>query len=122
MPRHRALPSRSRAFATVAASGAALSAWLFIPATATAAPLATNAHDWSSRHAHDRHGHTDHTSTRTHGGTHTARRTTTHHRRLRPMSSGEQQYRNGCLQGYITDDCEQFSVHGLTHKGINPFL
>jgi hypothetical protein len=43
-----------------------------------------------------------------------------HHRR--PMTSGERQYRNGCRQGYITEDCEQFSVTNLLRRGINPLL
>jgi hypothetical protein len=45
-----------------------------------------------------------------------------HHRRYRPMTSGEEQYRNGCRQGYISDDCEQFSVTNLLRHGIDPYL
>jgi hypothetical protein len=45
-----------------------------------------------------------------------------HHHRYRPMSSGEAQYRNGCRQGYISDDCEQFSVTNLLRHGIDPYL
>ncbi|MBO0873106.1 MAG: hypothetical protein J2P19_06895 [Pseudonocardia sp.] len=44
-----------------------------------------------------------------------------HHRATRPMTSGEHQQRNGCLQGYIVDDCERFSVSNLLHHGIDPF-
>jgi hypothetical protein len=38
------------------------------------------------------------------------------------MTSGEEQYRNGCRQGYISDHCEQFSVPGLLDHGIDPYL
>lgn len=44
-----------------------------------------------------------------------------HHHAPRPMTSGEQQQRNGCLQGYIVDDCEQFSASNLLRHGIDPF-
>ena len=44
---------------------------------------------------------------------------TTH---TRPMSSGEEQYRNGCRQGYIVEDCKQFDVPHLLQRGINPSL
>jgi hypothetical protein len=40
----------------------------------------------------------------------------------RPMSSGEEQYRNGCLQGYIAEGCSQYDVPHLLRRGINPFL
>ena len=43
------------------------------------------------------------------------------HRATRPMTSGEHQQRNGCLQGYIVDDCERFSVSNLLRHGIDPF-
>jgi hypothetical protein len=43
-------------------------------------------------------------------------------RHRRPLSSGERQYRNGCRQGYIHEDCEQFSIANLLHRGINPLL
>lgn len=42
--------------------------------------------------------------------------------RGRPMSSGEEQYRNGCRQGYIVQDCGQFDVPHLLQRGINPYL
>ena len=42
-------------------------------------------------------------------------------RLLRPMTSGERQYLNGCRQGYISDNCEQFSVTGLLRHGVNPY-
>lgn len=46
-----------------------------------------------------------------------------HHRdHRRPISSGELQYRNGCRQGYITEDCDQFSVTNLLRRGIDPFV
>jgi hypothetical protein len=38
------------------------------------------------------------------------------------MTSGEEQYRNGCRQGYISDQCEQFSVPSLLDHGIDPYL
>jgi hypothetical protein len=38
----------------------------------------------------------------------------------RPMTTGERQQRLGCLQGYIVDDCEQFSVENLLRRGIDP--
>ncbi|HEY9414514.1 MAG TPA: hypothetical protein VIQ30_07135, partial [Pseudonocardia sp.] len=40
----------------------------------------------------------------------------------RRMSSGEEQYRNGCRQGYIVDDCAQFDAPHLLQRGINPYL
>lgn len=42
------------------------------------------------------------------------------HRAARPMTSGERQQRIGCLQGYIVDDCERFSVENLLRRGIDP--
>lgn len=39
---------------------------------------------------------------------------------LRPMTSGEQQYRYGCLQGYITQGCESFTDEALLRAGIDP--
>ena len=106
MPRHRATSSRSRMWNTLATSGAVISACMAVPATAAATPITTTHH--RSNHHTLSHHPTKHGQTR--------------HHRLRPMTSGEQQYRNGCLQGYITDDCQQFNVPSLTHKGINPFL
>jgi hypothetical protein len=92
----------------MAAAGAALSASLLTPATALAA----------GSHA-DEHSHTagaaDHAGATRHG-THRAAR------HIRPMTSGERQYRNGCRQGYITEDCERFSVTALLRHGINPYL
>ncbi len=38
----------------------------------------------------------------------------------RPLSSGEQQYRNGCAQGYITDDCNDYSDSALRKRGVDP--
>lgn len=40
----------------------------------------------------------------------------------RPMSSGEEQYRNGCRQGYIVEDCGRFDVPHLLQRGINPYF
>jgi hypothetical protein len=42
--------------------------------------------------------------------------------RTRPMTSGEQQYRNGCRRGYIAKGCDQFDVPHLLRRGINPYL
>jgi hypothetical protein len=41
---------------------------------------------------------------------------------LRPPTSGEEQYRNGCEQGYITDGCQQFAIPNLVQRGIDPNL
>lgn len=41
---------------------------------------------------------------------------------LRPMSSGEEQYRTGCRQGYITEGRGAFSLPGQLSRGINPSL
>ena len=107
--RHRAPSTHSRALSTMAAAGAALSASLLSPATALAA----------SGHADHHHGlasgGTDHATGTRHGSHHTTRY-------IRPMTSGERQYRNGCRQGYITEDCERFSVTELLRHGINPYL
>jgi hypothetical protein len=84
---------------TVTATGAALgaSALAAAPAYAASAPVP---------HVDSQHGDGD----------------TGSHHRYRPMTSGEEQYRNGCKQGYISDDCEQFSVTNLLRQGINPYL
>ena len=72
---------------------------------------------------------TAHATTRTaarhtvaHTTAHPAARSTRSVSHTRPMSSGEQQYRNGCRQGYIVDDCSQFDVPHLLQRGINPNL
>jgi hypothetical protein len=39
---------------------------------------------------------------------------------LRPMTSGESQYRYGYQQGYIMQGCEQFTDAALRRKGIDP--
>ncbi|HTF53062.1 MAG TPA: hypothetical protein VK735_36920 [Pseudonocardia sp.] len=101
MPRHRAPSTQSRALANLtisgALTGAALSASVLSPVAASAAT--SQGEQLTGRHSH--------------GG---------HHDRDRPMTSGERQYRNGCRQGYINDDCEQFSVTNLLRRGIDPFL
>jgi len=103
-PKHRAPSRRSGTFrgvtATVTATGAALgaSALAAAPAYAASSPVP----HLDSQHGDDQTG--------------------SHHRRYRPMTSGEEQYRNGCKQGYISDDCEQFSVTNLLRHGINPYL
>ena len=110
MARHRAPAQSSRALATAAVTGAAVGASLLTPATA----LAATGDDSGSQQAGDT-GPTAHE--------HPARHTShAQHRHLRPMTSGEQQYRNGCRQGYITEDCQLFSVRDLLQRGINPFL
>ncbi|MDT7643297.1 MAG: hypothetical protein QOC67_3060 [Pseudonocardiales bacterium] len=100
MPRHRAPTSQSRALSTVAVTGAALGASVLSPAVAFAA---------TAHGVHSEAGHTLHTAAH-------------HHRHYRPMTSGEEQYRNGCRQGYISDQCEQFSVPSLLDHGIDPYL
>lgn len=55
-------------------------------------------------------------------GRHWAAGTTGRAAHTRPMSSGEQQYRNGCRQGYIVEDCGQYDVPHLLQRGINPYL
>jgi hypothetical protein len=104
--RHRAPSAHSRALSTMAAAGAALSASLLTPATALAASHADHRHASGGT---EQPGGTRH-------GTHRATRYT------RPMTSGERQYRNGCQQGYITEDCERFSITELLRHGINPYL
>lgn len=52
--------------------------------------------------------------------THRHRHVGPHHHATRPMTSGERQQRIGCLQGYIVDDCERFSVESLRRRGIDP--
>jgi hypothetical protein len=100
MPRHRAPSTQSRALANLtisgALTGAALGASVLSPVASSAA---TSQGDQVTRHSHGSH----------------------HHDRDRPMTSGERQYRNGCRQGYISEDCEQFSVTSLLRRGIDPF-
>jgi hypothetical protein len=105
MPRHRAPSSQSRALTTVAVTGAALGASVLSPAVAFAA-TADGTH---SETTHSEAGHSLHTAAH-------------QHRHYRPMTSGEEQYRNGCRQGYISDQCEQFSVPSLLDHGIDPYL
>ena len=101
MPRHRAPSTQSRALANLtisgALTGAALSASVLSPVAASA--TTSQGDQVTGRHSHGRHQHD----------------------RDRPMTSGERQYRNGCRQGYISDDCEQFSVTSLLGRGIDPF-
>lgn len=98
--RHRAPSRQSHTLrdvaATVTVTGAALGASA-LAATPAYAATADGSHS-SSEHS------------------------SSHHRHYRPMTSGEEQYRNGCRQGYISDDCEQFSVTGLLRHGIDPYL
>lgn len=135
MPQHRA-PSPSRSTMTVILTGATLGASALLPGIASARPLpprplpgaGTVDHhfatgfdddwyaddsDWEDDDADD--------SARDDSARDDDRR---HERpaHTRPMTSGERQYRNGCRQGYITDDCEQFDVTHLLRRGINPFL
>jgi hypothetical protein len=98
-----------------------MSACVALPATAAATP-ATTSHHAASHHAGSHHAGSHHAGSHHRVGGHATHHGETHHHRLRPMTSGERQYRNGCLQGYITDDCHQFTVPSLTTKGINPFL
>jgi hypothetical protein len=122
MPRHRVPSATSRVLTTrvlttVAVAGAALGTSVLIPATANAAPLGETGSELApgAHLHHHQHDADDSGSTRSHHRHHTAAR-------LRPMSSGEQQYRNGCRHGYITDNCGAFSVPGLLGRGINPTI
>jgi hypothetical protein len=119
MSRHRAPASHSRAFTALAVTGAALGASMLSPAghaRAVAAMSATPADiDEPAPSSQSRH-HVD----RGQGpGEQPAKRL---RRALRPMTSGEQQYRNGCRQGYIVDDCDKFTAHNLLRRGIDPYL
>lgn len=69
------------------------------------------------KHRHGSRGHSVHNS----GAHNSAVHSSGEQRRARPMTSGERQYRRGCQQGYILEDCEQFSVANLLHHGIDPF-
>jgi len=103
MPRHRAASTQSRALANLTVSGALTGAALSASVLSPVAASATTSHgdQLTGRHSLGRHHDRD---------------------RDRPMTSGERQYRNGCRQGYINDDCEQFSVTNLLRRGIDPFL
>ena len=144
MPRHRApsVPARllTPALTAAAATGAALSASLLSPTTLSPTTVgATGPHDDADRQVADQQpadqDGTDwspprssqrppkrHSSNRPGADRLPERRHRTPLiRLLRPMTSGEQQYRNGCHQGYVSDNCEQFSVTGLLRHGINPY-
>ena len=117
MPRHRARSAKSRVLTTVAVAGAALGTSVLAPADALASPAGETGGQLAPG-AQLHHHHHDAKSKH-------APRTHRRHRSsamLRPMTSGEEQYRNGCRHGYITDDCGQFSVNSLLGKGINPTL
>ncbi|WP_156935150.1 hypothetical protein [Pseudonocardia spinosispora] len=122
MPRHRAPSAPSRALTTLtgaAVTGVALGASMISPALASAAPATTDS-DLSTGTTPAHLGHNSDDSSEDASRHHRKQR---HHRTLaRPMTSGEQQYRNGCKQGYIKQDCDQFTVTHLLRKGINPFL
>lgn len=119
MPRHRAPSAQSRVLTTVAVAGAALGASVFAPAAAIAAPLTgVSGEPTPLAHLDHRGDHAGSTHSR-HGRRHQAHRRPAH---LRPMSSGEEQYRTGCRRGYITDGCGAFSVSNLLGRGINPSL
>ncbi len=75
--------------------------------TAASAPRATRTAERHPVRAVDRRAATGPTGRATH---------------TRPMSSGERQYRNGCRQGYIVEDCGQYDVPHLLQRGINPYL
>jgi hypothetical protein len=118
MPRHRALSAQSRALTTVAFTGAALGASVLAPVTAIAAPAGELLSDHTPG-AHLHHHHADESGS---GSAHSGHRHKHHRTELRPMTSGEEQYRNGCRHGYITQNCNEFSVSNLLGRGINPSL
>jgi hypothetical protein len=121
MPRHRAphAPSTVRlALSTIAVTGAAVSATALAPLSASAAGLGDH-----SVSKHNRDGDRDHSSSRHTGKHHYANRHQVRQvRQLRAPTSGEEQYRNGCRRGYISDECGLYSVHSMLRRGINPFL
>jgi Spy/CpxP family protein refolding chaperone len=134
MARHRAPHPHSTGITRLAAVGAAFGASVLAPAAAAAlAPAAASASTLGpmpGEHHSDvsgSGGHRHHSSSsRHHHHSHTASlaqpRQATKPAALRPMSSGEQQYRNGCRDGYITDGCTAYSVGSLLDRGINPDL
>lgn len=122
MPRHRAPTAPSRALTTLtgaAVTGVAFGASVFSPAVASAAPATTDSElVTGTTPAHLSHHHDGDSSDNSHH-----QRKNRHHRVVaRPMTSGEQQYRNGCKQGYIRQGCNDFSVNHLLQRGINPFV
>lgn len=126
MPRHRApsAPSPARtALAGVAVTGIAFGVSVISPAAALAAPATTDTGlATDATPAHLGH-HSDDSSDRASDDRVPHHHKNRHHRAsTRPMTSGEQQYRNGCKQGYIKQGCNDFSVSHLLRRGINPYL
>ena len=128
MPRHRAATPRTRALSTVALTGAALGATVLSPVAAMAATPSTE--HFPAANSADSGGVALRTDS-DHGAHHAKAKKTkarkipakNRHRSIRRnLTSGEEQYRNGCRQGYIQDGCDAFSVPSLLNKGINPYL
>lgn len=157
MPCHRAASPRSLALRSLVLTGATLSASLFSPLAAVAAPTVTgsvptgrtgttttggagctasttdvSADELGSALADAEPGEVvclpgaENSADHAHPGGREAERTHRHsgapHSRPASEPNGERQSRNGCGQGYLTDDCEQFSVHDLLHDSIDPLL
>ena len=111
MPRHRApSPRPLSALAAGVSLGVCTLTSAVLPGTALAATADGQQTDLGHRttdsHAADGHSAVD----------------SYRNRHRRALTSGERQYRNGCRQGYIHEDCEQFSISNLLHRGINPLL
>lgn len=122
MPRHRAATPRTRALSTVALTGAALGATVLSP---TAAMAATPGTDHSPVANSADSGGVALRADSDHGTHHPKTKKAKHprHRSIRRnLTSGEEQYRNGCRQGYIQEGCDAFSVPSLLNRGINPYL
>ncbi|GAA5153461.1 hypothetical protein GCM10023321_23740 [Pseudonocardia eucalypti] len=111
MPLHRAPTPTSRTLSALTAT-AAFGAWLLAPATAAAAPD----HDEDCTHHDAEPGEYLCTDDAARSG----HRSSARQKRMRPMTSGERQYRVGCRRGYIVRDCREFSVGNLLRHGINP--
>lgn len=121
MPRHRApqAPSPMRlALSTIAVTGAAVGATAVAPLSASAAGLGDHS---VAKHNRDS-DHSRHSGKHRHGHRHPVNRQVRQVTNLRTPTSGEEQYRNGCRRGYISDGCGLYSVHSMLRRGINPFL
>lgn len=116
MSRHRAPTFHSRAFTALAVSGAAFGASMFSPAghaSATVASAAVADGDVPAANSRPRPAADQ-------GDGQTAQPSKRARRALRPMTSGEQQYRNGCRRGYIIDGCARYTAGNLLRRGIDP--
>jgi hypothetical protein len=137
MPRHRAPSSPVRSLTSLAVAGAAVGGSLLTPsvalaATAPADPGATS-HDLGDAPAvdalasrpdrgHDRHDDARPARHRTQAAAHGTRHRVAPARHSRPMTSGEEQLRNNCRHGLVTDGCQLIDPKRLLQQGINPTL